>query len=165
MEGGLPALDEDTLEAPFPERAGTSEAAIEEDGDALLEFLEKDREVAAPSLEAFEDLAFPGRVVGFAGGFELGDDGLDGGLVVEKLEERDEGLWGQPRNRIARGNLDEEVEVIAHEAVGGNADRAEGLEFAKDRAEDLLFARMENDALVDDAGNTMIEGAIRRNDA
>jgi hypothetical protein len=55
--------------------------------------------------------------------------------------------------------------MIAHEAIGGNADRAERLEFAKDRAEDLLFPGMEDDALVDDAGNTMIEVAIRQNDS
>jgi hypothetical protein len=81
------------------------------------------------------------------------------------MQQRDERLRGQRRNRIARGDLDEEMKMIAHEAIGGNADRAERLEFAKDRAEDLLFAGMEDDAFIDNTGDTMVKGSIREYDS
>jgi hypothetical protein len=57
------------------------------------------------------------------------------------------------------------MKMIAHEAIGGNADRAERLEFAKDRAEDPLFSGMEDDAFIDNTGDTMVKGSIREYDS
>ncbi len=165
VEGGLPPSMRTLLKRPsqsVPERPRRRLRKME---TRCLSSLRKTERSPRRRSKRASNFPFPRGIARSPGGFELRGYGFHGGLVVEELEERNEGLRGQPRNRIARGNLDEEVEVIAHEAVGGNADRAERLEFAKDRAEDLLFTGMEDDAFVDDAGNAMIESAIRRDDS
>jgi hypothetical protein len=94
------------------------------------------------------------------------EEGLDGRLVVEQRQEGEEGLRGERgEDGTAPGNLEEEVEVVAHEAVGGDAEGAEGLELAEDRAEGLLLRGVEDDALVDDAGDAVVEGSVGDDEA
>ena len=51
-----------------------------------------------------------------------------------------------------------EVEVVAHEAVGGDADAGEGLQLSEDGPEDLLFAAIGDKPPVDDARDAVVIG-------
>jgi hypothetical protein len=96
---------------------------------------------------------------GLAGiGEFLGDEcdlgfGLDGSEAVEELSVGEASGGG-------RGDFNEDVDVIGHEAVREDPVAGEVLIHAHESAEFFLFVGAEGEAFVDDAGYAVVDGGL-----
>jgi hypothetical protein len=153
----LPSFDQHTLETPLPKRSGAFEAAVHEDGDALLEFLEKDGKIGATSFIAGQDPGFPTRAAAGTRPLELRGNLIDRIGTVKQGEPPKQQLRSQRRERFAIRNLEEQMEVIFHEAIGRHTDVEKALEFPENRPEHLLFRRVKDKTPVNDSRNTVIK--------
>ena len=87
--------------------------------------------------------------------------GFDCRFIIKKRKHLKEGVRVEGPDRRAVRNLDQEVEMVAHEAVGGYAEAAESLQLSKNGSENFLFIRMKKDPAIHHPGDAVIETASR----
>ncbi len=111
-EGFFITLHQDALEALLPERALAPHAPVIPLGEALLELLHEDRDVAHAALVAGENLRFPNAVAGGRGAVKFLADSLHGEAIIQEPEAAEKGVAVQGRKPLPVGYLDEEMEVV-----------------------------------------------------
>ena len=164
--GGETVLDDDAFEGFLPEVSATVVLAVVPAGEALEEgfheFAEVVHAVGVALMDALD--------AGFAtGGVALRDDGAgfgefpgdlgDGGFGVEGAKAFEEDLVGDAGGGLRR-DFQQEVDVVAHDAVGEHAAAGEVLGHAHEGAEFLLVLLAEGEAAVDDARDAMVDGGL-----
>lgn len=97
------------------------------------------------------------KISRFPGHLQLRRDRLDRRFVIEEWEQFQKPPCIQAGQRFPLGHFEQEVKVIAHQAVSDNPHPREGLELPQNAPEDLFFIRMKDNSPIHHPRNTMIE--------
>ncbi|MBV6501795.1 MAG: hypothetical protein CJBNEKGG_04314 [Prosthecobacter sp.] len=155
------SLHHDALEAVHPQRALSAAAFVEPAAEAFLDLLDEEREVAEAALDGLDFGEGEGFQAAFAQLVEVlaqeGDEGLavEGAEVVEEAE-LTLGAGEALEPDVLSGDLEEGMEVVAHDAVGDETDTAELAHFPEETTEGLLFDVIEEDITAAGAGHDMV---------